>query len=290
MASDSIRRFLFEKLGIRGEIVRLKHSYKTVLERHSYPPELAQLLGQAMAAVSLLGATIKYQGKLTLQVQGSGPVNLLIVEYDSQRQIRGIINWKEDSLLDMEIGKLFGDGHMAITVNPHDKASQYQGIVELVEPSLAGCIEHYFKQSEQLATCLWLVVDANCVAGFMLQQMPGTTEESDDWQRVKLLAETLSDDELLTLDDEALLHRLFHDDDILLFESEAIRFHCSCSRERIERMLLGLGKDEVDSIIQEQGNIDVACEYCNKNYSFDSVDAMQLFTDGDVGLHSDTRH
>lgn len=296
MASDSIRRFMFENLGIRGEIVRLEHSYQTVLDRHPYPPELAELLGQAMAAITLLGTTIKYKGKLILQIQGGGPVNLLIVEYDSERHIRGLVNWQKDVLLETNIAELFGAGHMAITVvpkgqdNPQDKASRYQGIVELVEPSLAGCLEHYFFQSEQLATCLWLVADANRVAGFMLQQMPGAKAESDDWHRVKLLAETLSDDELLNLDEEELLHRLFHEDDIRMFESEPIRFQCTCSRARIEQMLIGIGKEEINSILEEQANIEVACEYCNKQYCFDPVDAAQLFVDGNAGHHSETRH
>ncbi|MBL1293107.1 MAG: Hsp33 family molecular chaperone HslO [Thiotrichales bacterium] len=290
MANDSICRFMFENLGIRGEIVRLEHSYQTALDRHPYPPALAQLLGQAMAAITLLGTTIKYAGKLTLQVQGSGPVNLLIVEYDSERHIRGLINWQKDTFLGAEIADLFGTGHMAITVDPQDKANRYQGIVELIEPSLAGCLEHYFKQSEQLVTCLWLVADANRVAGFMLQQMPGIEADGDDWRRIKLLAETLSDDELLNLDEEELLHRLFYEDDIRLFESETICFHCTCTRERIEQMLLNLGKEEINSIVAEQGSIEVDCEYCNKHYSFDSVDAAKIFTDGNPGFHSETRH
>jgi len=289
-ASDSVRRFMFEKLGVRGEIVRLEHSYQAVLERHPYPPVLAELLGQAMAAVTLLGTTIKYQGKLILQMQGSGPANLLVVEYDSKRHIRGLVNWQQGELLEPDMAKLFGAGHMAITVDPQDKASRYQGIVELIEPSLAGCLEHYFKQFEQLATCLWLVARDNRAAGFMLQQMPSTKMAEDDWQRIKFLAETLTDEELLTLDEEDLLHRLFNEDDIRLYESEPVHFHCSCSRERIEQMLHGLGQQEVESIIAEQGNIEVACEYCNKNYHFDCVDATQLFVEGDTSFHSITRH
>ncbi len=290
MSSDSIRRFMFEKLGVRGEIVRLEHSYQAVLDRHPYPPILAELLGQAMAAISLLGTTIKYQGKLILQVQGKGPANLLVVEYDSQRHIRGLINWQQGMLLESDMAQLFGAGHMAITVDPQDKANRYQGIVELIEPSLAGCLEHYFKQSEQLATCLWLVANDSRVAGFMLQQMPAVTTSEDNWQRVKLLAETLTDEELLTLDEEELLQRLFHEDDIRLFDSEAIHFYCNCSRQRIEQMLRGLGREEVESIVAEQGNVEVACEYCNKNYRFDRVDATQLFVTGDTSFHSETRH
>ncbi len=296
MAQDSIRRFIFEKIGVRGEIVRLEHSYQSVLERHPYPDLLAELLGQAMAAISLLGTTIKYQGKLILQIQGKGPANLLVVEYDSEQHIRGLIDWQEGSLLEADIRELFTQGHMAITVvpkghdNPQDKASRYQGIVELNDPTLAGCLEHYFKQSEQLATSLWLVANETHAAGFLLQQMPSSSLKEDDWQRLKILADTLTDEELINLDEEDLLHRLFNEDDIRLFEGEAIRFHCSCSRQRIEQMLRSLGEDEVNDILAEQGSIEVACEYCNKRYSFDAVDAGQLFVATEGGYHSTTRH
>lgn len=296
MVKDSVRRFIFENLGIRGEIVRLEHSYQSVLERHPYPAVLAELLGQAMAAITLLGTTIKYQGKLILQVQGAGPANLLVVEYDSQRHIRGLVNWRQGETLNANIGELFGAGHMAISAVPQghadsqDKSSRYQGIVELAEPSLAACIEHYFKQSEQLTTCLWLLANDKQAAGLLLQQMPSATMSASDWQRIKLLAETVSNEELLTLDEEALLHRLFNEDDIRLFEREHICFHCGCSRERVEQMLHCLGRDEVESIIAEQGSVEVACEYCNKHYSFDPVDTAQLFATGDLGFHSDTRH
>ncbi len=296
MAQDFVRRFMFEKLAVRGEIVRLEHSYQSVLERHPYPPVLAALLGTAMAAVSLLGTTIKYQGKLILQIQGKGPANLLVVEYDSEGHIRGLVDWQQQQLLDSDIRSLFSQGHMAITVVPtgsdsaQDKANRYQGIVELDDASLAGCLEHYFRQSEQLATSLYLVADENKVAGFMLQQMPSSPLNDDDWQRLKLLTETLSDEELFNLDVEQLLHRLYGEDDIRLFESEPVNFQCTCSIERIENMLRSLGKAEVEDVLQEQGKIEVACEYCNKKYQLDAVDVAQLFTEVESGYHSTTRH
>lgn len=290
MASDTITRFLFERLGVRGEIVRLEHSYQTALERHPYPAQLGQLLGQAMAAACLLGATVKDSSKLILQIQGKGPATLLVAEYDSRRRIRGLVQWQQGLLLEANINRLFGEGYIAITIDQLDKANRYQGIVELVQPTLASCLEHYFSQSEQLPTRLWLVADTDRVAGLMLQQLPSTTLDYDDWQRLGLLADTLTVDELLGLETNTLLRRLFHEDDVRVFDSDDIRFHCSCSRERIENMLRSLGQEEVRDIVAEQGGITVDCEYCRKTYQFDRVDAEQLFTDGGIRFHSATRH
>ncbi len=277
---DSLHRFLFERLGVRGELVCLDAAYQAVLSRHPYPGPVQRPLGEALAAVLLLTATLKFEGSLTLQAQGSGPIRTLVVQGTHHRTVRGLARWEGD-VPHGGLGQLFGTGHLALTLDPN-RGERYQGIVPLEGAGLGAAIEAYFGHSEQLPTRLWLAVDGSRAVGLMLQRVPGTVEDADGWDRTVTLADTVQEQELLTLPVHNLLRRLFHEEDVRLFEPEPVAFRCSCSRGRIEETLRALGQREIDDILAEQGNIAVTCEFCNRDYRFDAVDARELFSDGVV--------
>lgn len=272
---DSLHRFIIENSRVRGELVHLDASWKAVLKRNEYPAVIKKQLGDALAAVALLSATIKYKGKIILQVRGDGPLHLLVVQATSDNTVRGIARWKDEvpagSLKDM-----FGNATMIITIEP-EKGEPYQGVVELKGDALANGIELYFQQSEQLPTRLWLASDDESCAGFLLQELPGDENNSPDWEHHEYITSTVKNEELLRLPAQELLHRLYHEDDVRLFESEVFSFRCGCSRERIDSMLLSLGYAEVKDTVQQEGNVSVDCEFCNAHYEYDSVDVEKLF-------------
>jgi molecular chaperone Hsp33 len=286
---DSLHRFLFERLGVRGELVCLDAAYQAVLSRHPYPGPVQRPLGEALASVLLLTATLKFEGSLTLQARGSGPIRTLVVQGTHQRTVRGLARWDGD----VPHGALehqFGAGHLALTLTP-TRGERYQGIVPLEGAGIAAAIETYFGHSEQLPTRLWLAVDGARVVGLMLQRVPGPVEDTDGWDRTVALADTVEERELLSLPVQKLLHRLFHEEDVRLFEPDPVAFRCSCSRGRIAETLRALGEAEVDSILAEQGDIAVTCEFCNRDYRFDAVDARGLFSDSVVPAGvQDLRH
>lgn len=273
---DSLRRFVFETLPVHGRHVHLDASWRAVLERQDYPAPVRTLLGEAMAATALLSATLKYDGSITLQIQGSGPVHLLVVQCTSQLQLRGLARWHGE-LPDGELPDLVGDGKLVMTIEQAGKGERYQSIVPLEGDTLATSLEQYFVRSEQLPTRFWLATGEAGVAGMLLQMLPERERSPDAWQHVTLLADTVSEGELHYLAAEQLLHRLYNEDDVRLFEASPVSFRCRCSRERIEATLRSLGREEVEDIISEQGKVHVECEFCARAYDFDSVDVEALF-------------
>ncbi|NOX08643.1 MAG: Hsp33 family molecular chaperone HslO [Gammaproteobacteria bacterium] len=275
--NDLLHRFLIENTRVRGEMVHLNASWQAILERTNYPDNVRQILGEALAACALLSATIKFDGSLILQVRGDGPLHLLVAQANAQGALRGIAHWKGD-VPKSKLQDIFGNAQMLITIKP-EQGEPYQGIIALQGDTLKDAIENYFKQSEQLNTQLWLASDKDTCAGFLLQELPSDeADEDDSWNNSVQLAATLKPDEILDLPVKDLLHRLFHEKDIRLFDPEPLYFRCNCSNERIASMLLALGKEEVDFILQEQSLIEVGCEFCNANYKFDQVDIDALFT------------
>lgn len=287
--TDCLRRFVFENTDVRGELVWLDASWRAVLERQSYPEAIRDLLGQAMAAAVLLSATIKFEGYLQLQLQGDGPLSLLLIEATAARTVRGIARWDGD-VDDMDFRALTGEARLMLTIDPGEGGERYQGVVPVEGESLAETLENYFAQSEQLATRLWLASNAERAGGMLLQQLPRDSHNEEDWNRDVMLGETLTDEELLGLSAQALLHRLYHEEDLRLFESEPVSFRCSCSSERIESMLRGLGYDEVRDILEEQGEVSVSCEFCCQAYVYDTVDVERLFAAADQPDVPRTRH
>jgi molecular chaperone Hsp33 len=287
---DTLTRFLFEHAEVRGEVVRLDATWRAVLANHTYPEPIRNLLGEMMAAATLLAATLKFDGSLIMQMQGSGPVTLAVVECSSDFHLRATAKWRDD-LVPGDIAALLGQGKFVITIDPKSSTQIYQGIVALEGTTVAQVLEHYMLQSEQLETRLWLASDGEQACGLLLQRLPEhASADTDAWNRALNLGSTLSAEELLTLPARDILHRLFHEEDLRLFEPRPVSFRCTCSRERVANMLRLLGLDEVHSILEEQGKIAVDCEFCNRHYAFDAVDAEQLFAADVLTQPGSTRH
>lgn len=276
-AGDYLYRFVFEDFGVRGEFVRLAASWNAVQERHDYPAHVETELGKALAAVSLLSGTIKFKGSLIMQTQGDGPVNALVAQATEQRAIRGMAHFDE-TREPIEGESALGNGRLVLTAES-PAGERYQGIVGLEGDGIEHALEGYFQQSEQLATRLWLSADSESAAGLFLQKMPTDHAEDDDWERVVMLADTIKDEELLALDVKEILHRLFHEESVRLFDPEPVAFRCGCSRERIETVLINMGQKDVESIIEEKGAVEADCEFCNARYVFDAVDVAALFNE-----------
>ncbi len=277
--ADFKQRFLFPDTDIRGELVRLEDSLEAILGSHDYPLAVQGLVGEAVAAVALLAGTLKFNGRLSLQAQGRGPVSLLLAECTHDGQLRALA--RHDGELDTaaNIGALIGDGTMVITISP-DQGRQYQGIVPLEGDTLAQCLEVYFQQSEQLPTRLWLAAGNGRAAGLMLQRLPDQVADRDDnrrqWEHLEALAGTLKMEELLDLSAETVLRRLFHETPPRLPEAQPLRFGCTCSRERTENALLSLGKAELKTLLDEDGEATLTCDFCLSRQHFDAVDLAAL--------------
>ena len=289
---------MFENASVRGELVHLETSWRAVLDRHDYPDVLRNLMGELSAAAVLLAATLKLQGSLVLQIQGKGPIKLLVVECSGagDLQLRATAKWSGD-MVQGSVADLIGEGLFVITLDPKDGKQVYQGIVELEGKSVAEMLENYMARSEQLETRLWLAADGQCAAGMLLQKLPDQPdqpgkygEDADAWQRATLLANTLKPEELLCESAPSLIHRLYHEDDIRLFDAQPVTFQCSCSRHSVGQMLKMLGRDEVHAILEERGAIEVFCEFCNQRYEFDKIDAELMFVEAVVLPVSEARH
>lgn len=285
-STDVCQRFLVADADVRGEIVRLTHSYTDTVSNHAYPPAVSSLLGEFLAAAVLLGSAIKYDGRLVLQVRGDGELNLVMSECTSEGAIRGIARFdKMPESVDFDA--LTGDGLLVITVDSR-RSDPYQGIVSLEGGSLAASLQTYFAQSEQLASWFYFAVDDSQACGFMLQQLPGaasteTETREEGWQHLLTLAQTMTASEMLALSNEELLHRLYHQQEVKLFPPKQFHYQCSCSRERTARALISIGKEEVDSIVVEHGAVSIACEFCGTDYRFDASEVALLFQDrGDL--------
>lgn len=292
---DGVVRFMFEHFPVRGEHVALDRTWRSVAGRADYPEPVRSLLGQALAAVTLLAGGIKLRASVTVQVQGDGPVYLLVVQCSSDGDLRGLARWK-DSLpgnADPEDAEsLLGGGRLVITLDPEGPGRRYQGIVPLEGRNLAGVFERYFHQSEQLDTRLWLSAGGDRVGGLLLQQLPGaaeTAELDESWRRVGMLSDTMSDRELRELTAGRLIHRLFHEEDVRVFRPKPVRFHCHCSRQRIENVLLSLGRERLADCTEEDGTVSVNCEFCNEGYRFDRVELERIFRGDMTPPHPRTR-
>jgi molecular chaperone Hsp33 len=290
---DQLYRYLFEHHQVRGELVQLDQTFRHMVAAQEYPAPVRQLLGELLVATSLLTATLKFEGSITVQLQGNGPVSLAVINGDHQQQLRGVARWQGELPANPDLKALVGDGHLVITISP-DEGERYQGIVSLESDSLASSLESYFAQSEQLATRIWIRTGGTAAeplaAGMLLQALPASSEQhADEFDHLSKLTDTIKDEELFTLPAEEILYRLYHEEEVRLFAPQAIQFRCTCSRERCEQALLQVGQSEVEAMIHEQGQIDMHCDYCGSHYQFDAIDVQALFaeghTRGDGSLH-----
>lgn len=288
---DLIQPFIFDNMPVRGAIVRLHATYQTALSKHAYEPLAQDLLAQSLTAVTLLTHMVKLNGSISLQAQGQGPVTLLLTECTHDFHLRGLIH-HENPLIGDTLQELFGKGLMAINMKTENLPQNYQGIIPLEGKNLAQAIEGYFHQSEQLPTRIFLANDGLSTCGLLLQTIPGhdTYQGKLDWEHLTTLANTLRPEELLGLGNRDILFSLYHQEAVRLFDPIPVSFRCSCSRSRMESVLLSLGKEELVSILDEFGSVDTFCEFCNHHYLFDTVDIHQLLADDSQHFHSSKEH
>ncbi|MDO8342057.1 MAG: Hsp33 family molecular chaperone HslO [Cellvibrio sp.] len=299
-SNDLLHRFLFDDCDIRGEIVTLEDSYREVLSHNPQVPAIRRLLGEFLAAVGLLSSTLKFDGKIILQARGDGPLSTIMAECNHHNNLRGIVRTNPEIELSDDLAnngslqQLLGNGILVITIEPQRSENfggtleRHQGIVPMDAENLAGCLEHYFYQSEQLSTRLWFAADNDIATGFLIQALPQqliTNEEDnqDKWETIIALADTIKAEELLELEHSTVLYRLFNEQPLRLYEPKALRFACSCSRERSANALLSIGKEEVESLLIEKGSIDIDCQFCNQHYHF-AADEVRKLLGGNI-LH-----
>lgn len=275
---DSLQRFIFEHASIRGEIAHLEESFKTIMNQRAYPPMVRNLLGEALVSCVLLAGSIKFEGDLSLQFQGDERLPLLLVQCDNALNIRGFAAFKDD--LDIkDYAEAFLTGQMVLTINQYNQTQSYQSIVPISATSMAENLMYYFAQSEQIASRVWLAVDDERAAGMILQLMPGqdTVEREQFWEYAIALGQTVNEAELLELDNTTLLHRLYHETELRLFDARTICFKCRCTEEKMKEVLTVLGEEDAKELLKAKGTIDVSCDFCNKKYAFDAIDITMLF-------------
>jgi molecular chaperone Hsp33 len=275
MAADNITPFVFDSLPVRGALISLSRSWRRMLRDHDYGELVRETLGHAAAATGLIAQSLKFDGAITLQIQGGSGLRMLVMQCTSELELRGMASGSEDALTG-SFADLVQDAHCAITVDAGERP--YQGIVEMQPSSLADSLENYFTRSVQVPSHIALVSDASLSGGVLLQQMPGQHGlDEDDWKRLGYLAATLTADDFDTADGMALIGKLFAEDDVRVFEPRPVAFRCRCSRRRTEAVLRMLGEAEIRDVLAERGQVDITCEYCGRRRSFDPIDVSRLF-------------
>lgn len=288
MNNDFLQKFMFEHIPVRGCLARIEQSWQEVRLRARPDGDVTEMLGQALCASAVLGSSIKFEGTVSLQVQSSGRLRLLLGQCSQQHQLRGIARKNPEAGSRLELLK---NPVLSINLEPEVGGTPYQGIVSMEDGSLVNALEAYFTQSEQLETRFWFAIGEFSGAAFMLQRMPGKHFDQDDFVRLTQLAATITEQELLGTDPAQLLHLLFNEDSVRLFDAEEIKFGCKCSKQKVAGVLQSLGKTEMEALLHEQGKVEVNCEYCGKDYLFDQVDIASLFSnpaitfEGSAGVH-----
>ncbi len=291
--SDLLLKFSFNGAHARGGIVQLGAAWREMTAHHQYPPAVMRVLGEMAAAAALLATSIKFNGTLVMQIYSDGPLQLVVIECQPDLALRATAKVRDEPVADdISLQQLLnrgGNGRFVITLDPKDRMpgqQAYQGIVALEGDSVAEVLQTYMRQSEQLETRIWLACNEHSAGGLLLQRLPednrfaSDTHDEDAWERLSALARTVTAEELLSLAPDTVLRRLFWQESLDQYAPLTPRFQCSCSRERIVKMLVSLGEVEVDSIFAEQGSVTVTCEFCGRVYLLDAVEASHLFAPG----------
>jgi len=269
--SDQIHRFIFDSYGIRGELVKLEASVQSLLSAHSYPFAIANLLQQVAAVSIMLTTTLKFEGKMSVQLQTTGKLKLLVVQSNNQLKYRGIARYdKQANYAEMSFSELIKDGQLSITIEPK-KGKRYQGYVALEKDSFAKCIEDYFNQSEQLKTRIWLFNNDSKVVGLMLQALPDMLNQ-DSFDHLVYLAETLTEEESISIEPQILLTRLFHQESIRDLLVQDVKFHCGCSRKKMLNSVALFPEQEIQELLDQKNKVTVKCEFCLTSFDFSELD------------------
>ncbi|MGY0616830.1 Hsp33 family molecular chaperone HslO [Vibrio sp. FJH11] len=286
MANNVLNRYLFEDLSVRGELVQLDEAYQRIISSKEYPAAVQKLLGELLVSTTLLTATLKFEGSITIQIQGDGPVSLAVINGDHKQRIRGVARWEGDIADDASLHDMMGKGHMVITIEPKI-GERYQGVVGLEGDNLAEVLEGYFANSEQLKTRLWIRTGEfggkPHAAGMLIQVMPDGTGSPDDFEHLEQLTDTVKDEELFSLEANELLYRLYNQDKVRLYEPQPVSFLCGCSRERSGAAIISVEQAEIYDILAEEGSVSLHCDYCGTTYTFDESQVAELYTQASSG-------
>ncbi len=280
-ATNVLNRYLFEDLSVRGELVQLDKAYQQIITSKEYPAPIQSLLGELLVATTLLTATLKFEGSITMQLQGDGPVSLAVINGDNNQKIRGVARWEGDVADNAGLHDLMGKGHLVITIEPK-KGERYQGVVGLEGNDIAEVLESYFLRSEQLKTRLWIRTGEQDgqphAAGMLLQVVPDGTGTPEDFEHLEQLTNTVKTEELFTLEANELLYRLYNQEQVKVFEPQPVEFRCGCSRDRSGAAIVTVSRDEINDILAEEGSVSLHCDYCGTTYSFNSAEVEELYT------------
>lgn len=276
--SDTLQRFIFEHAHIRGEIIHIEKTFQEIINQRNYPPMVKNLLGEALVSCLLLTSSIKFEGSLSLQFQGDTNLPLLLVQCDHELNIRAFAKFKE-GLEIIDYATAFLRGEMVLTINQYQQTQAYQSSVPITSTSMSENLMNYFAQSEQIPTQVWLAVNEDMAAGMLLQLMPGqdSLQREQFWEYAVQLGQTVTENELLTLDNKTLLYRLYNEEEVRVFDPRPTHFLCRCNPDRMQRVIKMLGEEEAQSIIKEQGEISITCDFCNSQYKFDPIDVTMMF-------------
>jgi len=276
---DQLHRYLFENYAVRGELVTVSGSLQHILENHDYPQPVKMILGELLVATSLLTATLKFAGDITVQLQGDGPMSLAVINGNNRQEMRGVARVQGEVPEDADLKTLIGNGYLVITIAP-EEGERYQGVVGLEGDTLAECLEDYFLRSEQLPTRLFIrtgeVEGQLAAGGMLLQVLPAQNAQGNDFEHLATLTETIKTEELFTLPANEVLWRLYHEEEVTLYDPQDVEFKCTCSRERCAGALRTLPDEEIDSIMAEDGEIDMNCDYCGSHYVFNAMDIAEI--------------
>lgn len=282
---DQLHRYLFTHHAVRGELVCLSETYQQIMAGHDYPPEVRHLLGEMLVATSLLTATLKFDGDITVQLQGDGPLKLAVINGNNRQEMRGVARLQGDIIEGSSLKGMIGNGYMVITISP-TKGERYQGVVGLEGDTVAECLENYFMQSEQLPTRIFIRTGESegkpAAGGLLLQVLPAQDTDADQFSHLAQLTHTIKAEELFTLPANEVLYRLYHQEEVTLYEPQDVCFRCTCSRERCADALVTLPDEEIISMLEEDGKIEMNCDYCGSHYTFDAMDMATLRASGNV--------
>jgi molecular chaperone Hsp33 len=285
---DTLNRYIFNDHHVRGEMVQLKDTYQSILHGHDYPLSIRVLLGELLAATCLLTATLKFDGEITVQLQGDGPLSYASIGGNNNQEMRGIAKFSQDIPMGdpLNLLELIGKGVMIITIRPFD-GEPYQGVVSLEQPTLAQCVEHYFEVSEQIPTKVWLFINTEqqLSAGSLIQLLPdgdGSVANRDkmnnDFDHLCQLTNTIKSNEIFDLEAQALLFRLYHQEKVELYPAQKVSYVCGCSRDKCLTAISQMDGQELNSILEEQGKMSMTCDYCHTTYDFVEVDLLPFIS------------
>jgi len=287
--TDTLIRFDFVDAAIRGEVVRLQDTWASINAHRSYPPAVRGVLGEMTAAAALLAASLKFEGSLALQLQGQGPLKVAVAEARDSLDIRATADWDGAEPVG-GLAQLVGRGTFSVVLD-NLTGEPYQGIVPVTSDAVGTALEDYMDRSQQIPTRLLLASDAATACGLLLQRMPDhSSADADAWERSGALLATLQASELLATPPVDLLRRVFHEENVRIYQPRQPRFGCRCSRERVVGMLRMIGREEAQSVLDEQGELRVDCEFCNQSYRFDAAGLEAVFGAGNLFGGTQTRH